>query len=46
MESTFIGIFGTLIAVVISYAISFAANATLPLILKAATGRKLLQQMI
>ena len=27
MESTFIGIFGTLIAVVISYAISFAANA-------------------
>ncbi len=38
MESTFIGIFGTLIAVVISYAISFAANAALPLILKAATG--------
>ena len=46
MESTFIGIFGTLIAVVISYAISFAANAALPLILKAATGRKRLQQMI
>ncbi|MEQ6051136.1 FtsX-like permease family protein [Lysinibacillus capsici] len=40
MESTFIGIFGTLIAVVISYAISFAANAALPLILKAATGEE------
>ncbi|MFJ5767421.1 ABC transporter permease [Lysinibacillus sp. NPDC093210] len=38
MESTFIGIFGTIIAVVISYAISFTANAILPLILKAATG--------
>ncbi|MGG2072042.1 FtsX-like permease family protein [Lysinibacillus irui] len=38
MESTFIGILGTLIAVAISYAISFAANAALPLILKAATG--------
>ncbi|WP_155593263.1 ABC transporter permease [Lysinibacillus cavernae] len=38
MESTFIGIFGTLIAVVISYAVSFAANIALPLILKAATG--------
>jgi len=40
MESTFIGIFGTLIAVVISYAISFAANAALPLILKVATGEE------
>ncbi|MFJ6209011.1 ABC transporter permease [Lysinibacillus sp. NPDC092081] len=38
MESTFIGIIGTLIAVAISYGISFVANATLPLILKAATG--------
>lgn len=40
MESTFIGILGTLIAVAISYAISFAANAALPLILKAATGEE------
>ncbi|MFJ6265153.1 ABC transporter permease [Lysinibacillus xylanilyticus] len=38
MESTFIGIVGTLIAVAISYVISFVANAALPLILKAATG--------
>jgi len=38
MESTFIGIIGTLIAVAISYMISFVANAALPLILKAATG--------
>lgn len=38
MESTFIGLLGTFIAVIISYAISFAANAVLPLILKAATG--------
>ncbi len=38
MESTFIGIIGTLIAVAISYVISFVANATLPLILEAATG--------
>ena len=38
MESIFIGVLGTVIAVVISYAISFAANAVLPLILKAATG--------
>ncbi|MDD1502338.1 FtsX-like permease family protein [Lysinibacillus sp. CNPSo 3705] len=38
MESTFIGIIGTLIAVAISYVISFAANAALPLILEAATG--------
>ncbi|QGG53417.1 ABC transporter permease [Lysinibacillus pakistanensis] len=38
MESMFIGIVGTVIAVAISYAISFVANAALPLILKAATG--------
>ncbi len=38
MESTFIGILGTLIAVIISYAISITANLALPLILKAATG--------
>jgi len=38
MESTFIGLVGTVIAVAISYAISFIANAALPLILKAATG--------
>ncbi|MGE7674673.1 ABC transporter permease [Lysinibacillus sp. NPDC094403] len=38
MESTFIGIIGTLIAVAISYVISFVANAALPLILEAATG--------
>ncbi len=38
MESTFIGIIGTLIAVAISYVISFVANAALPLILKVATG--------
>ena len=38
MESTFIGIVGTLIAVAISYVISIVANAALPLILEAATG--------
>lgn len=38
MESTFIGILGTVIAVAISYAISFATNALLPLVLEAATG--------
>ncbi|MFJ3390211.1 MULTISPECIES: ABC transporter permease [unclassified Lysinibacillus] len=38
MESTFIGIIGTLVAVAISYVISFVANAALPLILEAATG--------
>lgn len=38
MESTFIGILGTVIAVAISYAISFTANALLPVILKTATG--------
>ncbi|MFC7685368.1 ABC transporter permease [Ureibacillus sp. GCM10028918] len=30
MESTFIGILGTLLAIIVSYAISFAANAILP----------------
>ena len=30
MESTFIGVIGTLLAVIISYGISFAANAILP----------------
>lgn len=40
MESTFIGIIGTLIAVAISYVISFVVNATLPLILEAATGEE------
>ncbi|MFJ7737068.1 ABC transporter permease [Lysinibacillus sp. NPDC097287] len=38
MESTFIGILGTVIAVAISYAISFTTNALLPVVLKAATG--------
>ena len=38
MESTFIGILGTIIAVVISYAISFTTNALLPIVLKAVTG--------
>lgn len=38
MESTFIGVIGTVLAVAISYAISFAVNATLPLILEAAMG--------
>lgn len=38
MESTFIGLVGTLIAVAISYVVSFVANAALPLILEAATG--------
>ena len=38
MESTFIGILGTIIAVAISYAISFTANALIPVIIKAATG--------
>ncbi|MEQ6354674.1 FtsX-like permease family protein [Lysinibacillus sp. M3] len=40
MESTFIGVIGTLIAVVISYIISFVANAALPVILEAATGEE------
>ncbi|MER2121920.1 MAG: FtsX-like permease family protein [Solibacillus sp.] len=38
MESTFIGVIGTVLAIAISYVISFASNALLPLILKAATG--------
>lgn len=38
MESTFIGVIGTVIAIVISYAVSFASNALLPVILKAVTG--------
>ena len=46
MESTFIGIIGTLIAVAISYVISFVANATLPLILEAATGEEAFSKMI
>lgn len=40
MESTFIGILGTVIAVAISYAVSFTANALIPVILKAATGEE------
>ncbi|MEG0261093.1 MAG: FtsX-like permease family protein, partial [Lysinibacillus sp.] len=40
MESTFIGIIGTVIAVMISYAISFAANMLLPIVLKTATGEE------
>ena len=38
MESAFIGIFGTVIAVVISYMISIATNALLPIILKTIFG--------
>lgn len=38
MESTFIGVIGTVIAIVISYAVSFTANALLPVVLKAASG--------
>lgn len=34
MESTFIGVFGTVLAIVISYIISLSANALLPIILK------------
>ncbi|WP_274308913.1 ABC transporter permease [Solibacillus daqui] len=40
MESTFIGVIGTVIAVAISYAVSFASNALLPVVLKAATGEE------
>lgn len=32
MESTFIGVLGTLLAIIVSYVISFAANAVLPYI--------------
>ena len=38
MESALIGVLGTFIAVVISYCVSFLANALLPIILEAATG--------
>lgn len=38
MESTFIGVIGTVLAIAISYIVSFASNALLPLILEAATG--------
>ncbi|MCH7320363.1 ABC transporter permease [Solibacillus sp. MA9] len=40
MESTFIGVIGTVIAVAISYTVSFASNALLPVVLKAATGEE------
>ncbi len=40
MESTFIGVVGTAIAVAISYAVSFASNALLPVILEATTGEE------
>lgn len=38
MESAYIGIIGATIGVLISYAISFAANKLLPIILQSATG--------
>lgn len=38
MESTFIGVIGTVIAIIISYVVSFASNALLPIVLEAATG--------
>ena len=38
MESAWIGLIGTVIAVVISYGVSFAANAILPIIVDAALG--------
>ena len=38
MESTFIGVLGTVIAIAISYAVSFASNTLLPVVLKATTG--------
>lgn len=38
MESTFIGVIGTVIAIIISYMISYASNALLPVILEATTG--------
>lgn len=38
MESTFIGVIGTVLAIAISYIVSFASNALLPLILEVATG--------
>ena len=38
MESAWIGLVGTVIAVVISYGVSFAANAILPIVVDAALG--------
>lgn len=40
MESTFIGVIGTVIAIVISYLVSFASNLLLPLVLEAAIGEE------
>ena len=40
MESTFIGVIGTVIAIIISYVVSFASNALLPIVLEAATGEE------
>ena len=40
MESAYIGILGTIIAVIISYVISFAANWLIPLALELVTGDK------
>ena len=40
MESTFIGVVGTAIAVAISYAVSITSNALLPVILEATTGEE------
>ena len=38
MESTFIGVIGTVLAIAISYLVSFASNLLLPIVLEAATG--------
>lgn len=38
MESAWIGILGTAIAIVVSYAVSFLANAILPIVVSMATG--------
>ncbi|MGN7477015.1 ABC transporter permease [Solibacillus silvestris] len=40
MESIFIGVIGTVIAIVISYLVSFASNLLLPIVLEAATGEE------
>ncbi|MBD8038158.1 ABC transporter permease [Solibacillus sp. A46] len=40
MESTFIGVIGTVIAIAISYLVSFASNLLLPIVLEAATGEE------
>lgn len=40
MESALIGVMGTVIAVILSYVISFAVNLVLPIILKMATGEE------